>query len=515
MMYRMLGMSLGVLLALAPVAMGQVPGGPSYGGILRIGMTQEILNLDPHVATAFSSFRIMENVYETLLEFDENMGLKPGLAASWSISPDGTVYTFTIRQGVVFHDGSPLTAEDVKYTYQRVLDPATASPQASYLASVREIEVTSPYQLRITLKYPTASFLTYLALISIVPSDFVSKVADPKTTPLGTGPFRLAEFGPDFVRLVRNPGYWRTDGRGNRLPYLDGLLFRVIPDPATLRAAIVTGEVDLILGFGVDATAVQLLRPTPGLKILAVSQLAYSLLGINNARPPFDDARVRQALSLAIDRLAIVDLVYFGAAKVGGPLPPSLVDWAPLPPEDLPNYTPDLARAKHLLEEAGYPDGFRLKIMPIPTVPEALQVALVIQEQLRPLGIAVEIEIVDFATFLSRWRNSDFDTFVSLNAGSVDPDIHLYRHVHSTGTTNVFKYNDPATDRLLEAGQLIANPQARRDVYAALQRRLAEQVPFLFIAYADLYAVVKDTVTGFVLLPNSSTVFLRQTSFAR
>ena len=506
--------TIGVILTfflLGLVGLGAQVGTPERGGVLRIGMTLEIINLDPHVATAFSSFRVMEHIYEGLLCFDEDMGLKPSLATAWTISPDGTEYIFKLREGVRFHDGSAMTAEDVKYSLERILNPETASPQAGRLGVIKEITILNPLELKITLTKPFAPFLTILAMppgIGIVPKNFEAKV-DPITETLGTGPFRLVKLGADFAKLERNVDYWGKDAQGNSLPYLDGLLIKVIPDPATLRAALKVGDVDLILGM--DAIAAEILKGAPGVEVLVVPQLAYSLLGIQNARPPFDDIRVRQALSLAVDRQEIVDVVYAGFATVGGPVPSSLIAWNPLPPEELLHYTRDIERAKQLLAEAGHPDGISFNIMPLPGWPETLAIALVIQEQLRPAGITVEIESVDFATFLSRWRAHDFDTFVSLNSGVVDPDIHLYRHLASTGGINVFNFYDPVTDKLLRAGRIVTDLPTRRDIYSALQRRIAEQVPFLFLAYADLFAARRIEVEGFVLLPDRSTTFLRQT----
>jgi len=515
MKFRCMIVMIGVVLTFALIGMGAMT--PNYGGVLKIGITQEILNLDPHVATAFSSFRVIENIYEGLLRYDQDMKLQPCLAESWTVSPDGTEYLFRLRPGVKFHDGSGLTAEDVKYSLERILSPKTKSPQASRLAVIKEITVVNPLEVKITLKEPYAPFLAVLAMpgVAIVPHDFETRVKDPKTETDGTGPFKLAEFGSDYVKLVKNPDYWGQDAQGNQLPYLDGILFKVVPAVTTLRAAIQTSEIDLIFGFGVDVTTIGTLKNVAGLRILSVPELAYSLLGIQDSRPPFNDVRVRQAISLAIDRQQIVDVVYSGYAQVAGPVPPSLTDWNPLPPSQLPNYTRNVQEAKELLSKAGYPKGISFKIMPIPTVPDALKIAQVIQEQLKEANIRTEIESVDFATFLHRWRNSDFDTFVSLNGGSVDPDIHLYRHLFSNGTTNVFKYNDPVTDYLLKAGRIATDHATRLDIYTALQRRISEQVPFIFLTYSKLFAVERNTVHGFVLMPTRSITSLRQTYMSK
>jgi len=507
-----------VLLALAlGGAQAQAPA-PQRGGTLRVGITQEILNLDPHVATAFSSIQVLDLVYESLLRLNpQTLELEPNLAQSWTVSPDGLEYTFTLRRDATFHDGSTVDASDVKATIDRILDPNTKSPQASFLAPVKEVTVVNPFAVKITLRQVTASFLSLLAASTrgIVPVNFDEKVGDPKVKTLGSGPYQLAEFSSSAVRLVRYERYWRRDGQGGRLPYSDGVLYRVIPDAATLRAALRAGELDLIIGFGVDITAARALAGAPDLRVLSVADLSYSLLGIQNERPPFSDVRVRQALSLAVDRKQLIDVVYTGRGTIAGPIPPTLREWQPLPAGQLPHYRADPARARELLAQAGHPRGVTIKMMPIATVPDAVQIAQVLKEQLARAGFTVDIEQVDFATFLARWRGSQFDTFVSLNSGSIDPDIHLYRHIHSTGSTNVFKFKDANVDRLLDQARNTADPARRRQLYAEAQRAVADRVPFLFLAYADLFAVTRAPVQGFVLASTRSMTPLAETWISR
>ncbi|HEY6102898.1 MAG TPA: ABC transporter substrate-binding protein [bacterium] len=495
----------------------QVPA-PQRGGTIRVGITQEILNLDPHVATAFSSFQVMDLIYESLLRLNtRTLQIEPNLAQSWTVSPDALTYTFTLRRDATFSDGSTVDASDVKYTIDRILNPNTKSPQASFLAPVNEVTVVNPFVVRFTLKQPTASFLSLLTGPSrgIIPVNFEDKIGDPRVKALGSGPFVLAEFGPGSVRLTRNDRYWRKDAAGNKLPYADAVVYRVIPDPATLRAAVRAGEVDLIIGFGVDITAARALQGAEGLRIMSTPDLTYSLVGINDSKAPFSDVRVRQALSLAVDREQIVQVVYGGRGTVGGPIPPTLEEWKPVPAARLPFYRRDVNRAKQLLQQAGQGSGVAVKMMPIPTVPEAVQLAQVLKEQLAPAGFNVELEQVDFATFLARWRGSNFDTFVSLNGGSIDPDIHLSRHITTGGSTNVFKFSSREIDQLLDQARVSTDSSKRAEMYGRVQRLIAEQVPFLFIAYADLFAVSRTQVQGFVLSSTRTMTPLAETWLSR
>lgn len=515
---RVLALCCTVLLVAGLAAVQAQPASPQRGGTIRVGITQEILNLDPHVATAFSSVQVMDLIYESLLRLNpKTLELEPNLATSWSVSRDGLEYTFNLRRDATFHDGTSVDASDVKYTIDRILDPATRSPQASFLEPVREVTIVNPFTVRVTLKRPFAPFLSLLTRPSrgIVPVNFELKVGDPRVKTLGSGPFQLAEFGPGSVRFVRHDRYWGRDAQGNRLPYADAVVYRVIPDPATLRAAVRAGEVDMIIGFGVDITAVRTLANVPEMKIMSVPDLSYSLLGVQHERPPLNDARVKQALALAIDRDQLIQVVYSGRATAAGPIPPTLEEWRPVAAARLPNYRRDAARARQLLAQAGHPNGVSIKMMPIPTVPEVVQIAQVLKEQLAPAGFNVEIEQIDFATFLSRWRGSQFDTFVSLNGGEVDPDAHLYRHIHSTGSTNVFKFKDTAVDQLLDQGRSTPDGARRQQIYGQLQQQIAEKVPFLFLAYADLFAVARANVNGFTLGSTRSMRPLMETWLAR
>jgi peptide/nickel transport system substrate-binding protein len=491
---------------------------PQRGGTIRVGITQEILNLDPHVATAFSSFQVMDLIYESLLRLNpRTLKIEPNLAQSWTVSPDGLTYTFTLRRDATFSDGSTVDASDVKYTIDRILNPNTKSPQATFLAAISDVTVVNPFVVRITLKQPAAPFLSLLTGTGrgIVPVNFEDKVGDPKVKALGSGPFVLAEFGPGSVRLTRNERYWRKDVSGGKLPYADAVVYRVIPDAATLRAAVRAGEVDLIIGFGVDITAARALQGAAGLRIMSTPDLTYSLVGINDSKPPFNEVRVRQALSLGVDREQIVQVVYGGRGTVAGPVPPTLEEWKPIPAARLPNYRRDVNRARQLLQQAGVTVPVAVKMMPIPTVPDAVQLAQVLKEQLAPAGFNVELEQVDFATFLARWRGSNFDTFVSLNAGAVDPDIQLSRHIQTGGSTNVFKFSSREIDQLLDQARVSTDMAKRAEIYTRVQRLIAEQVPFLFIAYADLFAVARTQLQGFVLSSTRTMTPLAETWLSR
>ena len=295
---------------------------PARAQVLEIATDQSPVGLDPHVATAFSTALITSTIYEGLTAIDKDLHVVPALAASWTISPDGLTYTFRLRRGAAFHSGRDVTAQDIIANIGRVRDPKTASPFAS--------------RLMITLDAPSAPFLVQLASLAIAdPNSFAALGRRPD----GTGPFRFRDWVPDtYIALERHPAYWDKG-----LPYLSGLQFNIVPESATREAGIASGTYRLLPSL--DGATAAALAGKPGVKLLEVQDLAYSLVGVNTSKPPFDKPEVREALNLAIDRAQLVQAAYYGRGVPGGPLSPALTHWA-LPVSDFPCYRPDPAAAK-------------------------------------------------------------------------------------------------------------------------------------------------------------------------
>ncbi len=489
-------------LALSPVAETS----PERGGELLVGLRQEIGNLDPHLATSFSSFRVIEVMYEGLLRHDEGGALEPALASGWEISEDGKTYTFYIRKGVKFHNGTELTAEDVKASYNRILDPDLGSPQASRLQKIEGMEVTGKHEIQITLASKFAPFLNKVSGPgrAIIPKSIAEGSESLKKKVIGTGPFTLSNWVPgEEISLKRNEEYWMEG-----LPYLDGVSFKIIPEPATRRAALQSGDIHVIPSA--ESTSVKVLEGASKVKVISTQELAYSLIGFNLDREPLTDPKVRRAISYATDREEIINAVYNGMATLGTPLPPALNEWH-VDASKLDTYGQNYQKAKDLLKEAGYEGGVKFSVTVSPTLQTALQIAQVLQQQLKPAGINMELNTVEWGSFLDAWRNSNFDSFASLNGGSFDPDGYFYRTFHSGGSTNVFNYSDPRMDELLEKGRVTTDLEERKEIYVKVQKRLIEQMPILFVAYADLHTIVRENVMDFAQLPDRSTVLLRRT----
>ena len=399
---------------------------PTTGGVLIGARKSEMVGLDPHTSPAFASKRIFELVYNTLIRFDGDMTVAPELAESWEISDDGLTVTFNLRPGITFHNGDELTSEDVKFTFERILDEETGAVARSFFVGISEIEAPDPLTVVMKLENPNAALLNNMANANAsIVSQKVAEAGGLDQELIGTGPFKLAEWETDnFMRFEANKDFF-IEG----VPLLDGIEMRVIPDESSILAGLRAGTIDWAIIE--DPRVAILARGEESLNTMRAPSLSYHLLGLNSTREPFTDERVRQAMSCAIDRQQIIDVASLGEGQVTGPLTSPFFG---LPASEYECYTPDLERAQALLTEAGYADGFTFKLMtPSGEPATALADAQSIQAQLQQIGLEAEIELLELGIYVDRWLEADFDAWVGINSGSPDPDFMLYRYWHSTG----------------------------------------------------------------------------------
>ena len=504
------------LLTPALIMMGLGPwAGPGALGAaakttITIGVDQEVIGLDPTKATAFSSFRRIDLLYNRLVAYDADLHLVGDLAESWD-TPDSRTYVFHLRKGVRFHDGQELTADDVVFTIERILDPKTASPGRSYLDALDGVTAVDRSTVRLHLKHPLASIFSGLASgnASIVEKAAVlrSPSGDLQKMEAGTGPYMLGEWVPDnFMRLVRHPAYFK---RG--LPRADEIVFRIIPEQASLLAAVRTRSVDTATIS--DGSVAKQAQADKGLVVLQAPTLNLRIFSFNTTRPPFTDARVRDAIAYAIDREAIVKAAEFGLGEVSGPVPAPARTWA-LPVREFPEYRPNPAQARKALQDAGAA-GAAFKIVASPSYEGGLAVAQVIQSQLRAIGLDPTIENIEWGTYINRWVKRDFDTMVELRGGDPDPDRFLYRTFYSTGAVNNFLFKDAAVDRLLERGRVHLAPAERLPIYRELQKALVQKAPAVFLYTPLQTQVLQPYVKGFRLIPTGALNYLEQTTIER
>jgi peptide/nickel transport system substrate-binding protein len=482
-------------------------GEPKQGGTLIVGADVSPVGLDPALTTAFASVAIYEQMYSSLLTLDyaTNM-VKPDLAESWTTVDDRTV-EFTLRQGVKFHSGRELTAEDVKYTIDRLMDESVAVPLRSYLGPGAAAEVVDTYTVRVSNSTPYAPLVSALAdrrPAAIVDRDVIEQNGSLANWDGGSGPFRLVDYTPDVqVILERNPDYYE-DG----LPLLDRIEFRIIPDENARIAAIRAGEVDLTIVK--DAKLAATLRGDQRIVLNEVPSFWRSGTVINTRRPPLDDVRVRQAISYGINRQELIDTVLLGDGAITGPIPPGETVWAiPATPENFPTYAYDPDKARQLLEEANV-SGLKIAIDASPAYAPDIPSAQVMQAQLREIGIDLEIRQLEFAALLDNQRNGDYDLNLSFNTNRPDPDIYL-SPAHSDVSANTSGYSNPAMDDLLDRGRATFDIEERKTIYAEAQKLFATEVPILFTYVINNYEPAQPYVQGYVPMASGYRLSLKET----
>lgn len=436
---------------------------PQRGGTLRIAQSVEPQGLDPTTNTAAAVDRVLyNNVYEGLVKLNRDGGIVPGLAERWEFSPDGLVWTFHLRRGVKFHDGSDFTAEDVIFTIQRNQNPDVPNIHPEYYNTIARMEALDDHTVRFTLSQFDSLFLFNLARgdSAILASDYTG---DLNVQPNGTGPFKFEERVPgDRIVLEKFDAYYIEE-----LPYLDGVVFTFIPDPSAAFAALQAGDIDVLERSNVENAPVA--QGDSRFTVFNGASTGEVILSMNNARAPFNDKRVRQAVAYALDRQEIIDIAQFGfGIPVGShmsPLNENYVDttW---------RYTRDVEKAKALLAEAGFSNGFDV-VMSIPSnLQYAVNSAQVIQQQLAEVGIRAEIELVEFP---GQWLEKVFfapnDYQMSIIAHVEEFDIDIYAR-----TTYYFRYDSEAFREALSRARAEPDPTTREQLYAIAQYLIAEDV---------------------------------------
>jgi peptide/nickel transport system substrate-binding protein len=494
-----------LMLALAAPAAAQP------AGTLVVGLVAEPVNLDPAQVTDLNSNRVGRRVVETLVTFpDESTQVVPGLAASWTISKDGLQYTFKLRSGIKFHDGTPLTAEAVKFSIERQINPEHPAhklgkyPFANFFfGNVKAVEALSDERVAFLLKEPRASFLAILTAgaASIVSPTAVMKTGpDYPLQPVGTGPFKFASWDRgQRVVLEKNPAYWKFPVK------VDRVIYRPIVEDQARLTELLTGSLDVIVGVPPDFVG----QLESGGKASVLKQVGAHVwyLGINNQKKPFDDKRVRQALNYAVNKDAIVRDVLKGTGTPSrGPVLPNT--WAA--DAALKAYPYDPERARKLLTEAGYPNGFSTTLW-VPESGSGMQspvaMSTVMQSNLKAVGVNVALQTMEWGAFLAKLRSKEQELFaLSWMAGTEDPDMVLYPLLHSSQWTpngpNRALYKNPRFDDLLQQARLTTDQARRASLYKEAQRILVDDAPWVFVDHEIQIAALGRRVQGFKLHPS-------------
>ncbi len=478
---------------------------PKRGGTLIAARAADATGIDPHKQTAFASFRMLELIYDPLFAFDKDLKIVPNLAESWKFSEDAKTLTVTLRKNVKFHTGNPMTSEDVKFSFERILDEKTGAAARSTFAGIDKMDTPDPYTIVFNLKAPNAAILSAMTNpnSAIIDKKAVTGGADPAKVDVGTGAFMIDKWDPDRTFTMKAfKDFWLPG-----LPRLDAIEWRTIPDESSILAGLRAKTLDWAF-INDPRVAIRAGAGGSTLNISRAPALAYHVLQLNAKRPMFTDVRVRQAIACAIDRQEVLDTASLGEGEVTSPATPPFYR-ANL--NDLFCYKKDVDKAKQLLADAKVTN-LKFKIMAATgEPPTAVAEAQNIQAQLKKIGIETEIETLELGVYVDRWLKADFDAVVALNGGNPDPDVMFYRYWHSTGNlNNVANYSSPEIDKLLEQGRAVADPEKRKPIYNEIQKKLTEAAPWVWLYVGYEYRVGQPYVKGFTPLSNGSLIYLRE-----
>jgi peptide/nickel transport system substrate-binding protein len=443
-------------------------GSAETGGDFVAAISAEPDQLDPHQTTAYASFQVLENVYDTLVVPNpDDLTFEPSLATEWETSEDGLTWTFTLRDDVTFHDGSTFDSADVVYTFRRIIDEDLQN--AYRFASVTDITAPDATTVQFTLSEPTPNLLDHVGSykgVAVLPEGAAEDL-DLATEANGTGPFQLDSVSADGITLSAFGDHW---GEG---PEVGSVEFRFISEPTTALTALQTGEIDWT--DNIPPQQVEELEGSGDVTVETVPSVDYWYMATNFARPPFDRPEVREAIALAVDREAIAEAAQFGLAAVNQTAIPEESFWF----HEYAPYERDVDAAQALLDQAGVSD-LTMGLMVTDEYPETIEVAQVIAANLEEIGITVNVETEQFSTWLDRQGQGDFDAFMLGWLGNLDPYGYYHSQHVCEGTNNYQGYCDPETDALLTEAASETDEEARKDLYGQVAERIVDANSYIY-----------------------------------
>lgn len=467
-------------------------GEPIEGGELVFGMTQDLASLDPHQTSDAGTRSVVFNMYEGLVKPTSTGDLEPAVASDYDISEDAKTYTFVLRDGITFHDGSKVTVEDIQYSIERYAEiQGESSAFSNYLESV---EIVDEKTIRVHLKEGYSEFLADLTLAIIPQSN-----EDPAGNPIGTGPFRYVSYTVgQNLQLEKYEGYWNPEE-----PHLDKVQFKFIADLSTAFTELQAGTID-VLNYLTAAQVQTLEQMQPGqFTIVEGSMNLVQAMFLNNAYGPLQDVRVRQALCHAVNRQEISDFLFGGKSKlIGSHMISTLSKWYEPEAENLYEY--DIEKAKQLLSDAGYPDGFELEITVPSSFSQHVDTAQILVEQLSKVGIKATIKKVEWTTWKEdTYHNRNYQATVIGFDGTLAPSDWLKKY-GSTAANNIANYNNQEFDEILKQALATVNDQEKIDLYQQLQMNLAENAASVYIEEPADFVALSAEFGGYEFYPTAA-----------
>ena len=472
----------------APAASTAAPAAASAAGKRVVFATRvDTPNLEPHNEISDARMRRSMLMYDTLVDWKDDLTPGPGLAESWKA--EGNKIVFNLRKGTYFSNGKEVDSEDVVYSMKRVLE----SPGKGFYTSISDMKAPDKYTVEMTLSSPSAPLLTALGgrVAFIIPKDG-DKQADLKQTAIGSGPFMVKEFVQN-QRLVlqKNPKSWHAPN-----VLVDELVIRIIPDEANIVAALRTKEVDIAVFE--DSKNYLLLKDDPNVIVNRTKAIRWDILDIFGLNaPPFNNVKLRQAISSAIDREAIMAAAISGLGTLVPGYPPAL--WGAMPESGNPFFKRDVAKAKQLLQEGGVTTPLNLVLKSIVGYTSLNAAAQVIVENLKEVGINIQIQQVDLGIWIDDFNNLKMNT-LSMNSwgGFIDPDLLFYNHLHKPPQGKDFRrWNNDEISELLDKGRTTLDRAEREKIYLQVQQKVANEVPWIPLYSADIVSAQTKAVKNF------------------
>jgi peptide/nickel transport system substrate-binding protein len=457
----------------------QVMGQPKYGGTLIIGLTSDMNKIDPHLLTTAIEGRIGSVICNGLVEYTKEMRIGPALAESWEVTPDAKEWTFHLRKGVKFHNGRELTAEDIKWNLERMLNPETKSTRRSRLIDIESIQVIDRYTAKAILKTPSAGFLANFVSNSGQVPIMAPESMNEKgivTHPIGTGPFQFVEWKQnEHIKLKKFNDFWVKG-----LPFLDEVIFKPVPDITVRMTALKTGEIHLSRNLDLTESAKLKKKGQKEVQFDLRAEGDTNMVHFNMAKPPFNDIKMRRAFLYGIDKNDILQAVWRGYGETVNHAFIKASQWHC----ELPETQRNVEKARALLKEAGYPNGLDLTIAATHHYAWSKMSAEVIQAQLSEIGIRVKLDILDWPSFVKKVVGGDFTAGVAGITGVADPGTVFQLYFASDATYGFLTgkaYKSAQLDELMKQGKRRTDVEKRRAAYCSAAQTVVDDIPWIFL----------------------------------
>lgn len=459
------------------------------GGTLNIALSSDAPKLDPSLSSSVYDRYVFQSLFDKLFDLDKDGKIVPVLVKEYKVSDDGKVYTFNLREGIKFHDGTEFNAEAVKFNFDRNMEKI--SPRKNELGAVKEVTVVDPLTVKVELKQAYAPFLSILtdrAGMMVSPEAVKKSGQEFMNQPVGTGPFMFKErVKGTTITLVKNPNYWQKG-----LPHLDQVVYKIITDASVAAMNMKSGQIDMT-DWRFPTKEIANFEKDPNFTIVNEPGQGYTGFYLNTTKAPFDNKYVRQALDVLIDRESIIKIVKNGAATPAHQaFPPA--NFAHNKADVAPK--PDVAKAKELLAKAGKPDGFSFTYK-TGTSPDNQRIGEMLQNMFKQAGIDMSIEKLEFGTLLDQAKNGNYEAVALGWSGRPDPDQNIYDDVVTGAPMNYGGYSNAQVDKLMKDARIELDPAKRTAIYNDAMKIVNDELPYLYFYFENNVIGLSKKVKGF------------------